>query len=187
MASPSSIRRVFAYFYQVRLGNSPEPEALDAAVDAWDMTFPDIRDEELLAAAVGYVQVGKFWPTPSEVRAFCPSLRRAALTLAADNAQTGRDIWPRLLRQVGSIGRNSRDWAALLAERLDLPEDRLVDAVDAAGGWLALCNASHDVERAGQGRRFAAAWSRASEEREAVKVLDFGAEARRRLEGKNGK
>ena len=61
-----------------------------------------------------------------------------------------------------------------------------MDAVDAAGGWLALCNASHDAERAGQGRRFAAAWSRASEEREAVKILDFGAEARRRLGVKNG-
>tara|TARA_R110000868_G_scaffold255275_1_gene511877 strand:- start:892 stop:1122 length:231 start_codon:yes stop_codon:yes gene_type:complete len=74
-----------------------------------------------------------------------------------------------------------------LATRLRLPEDRLRDAVDAAGGWLAICNSGHDVERASMGRRFAAAWSRQTEAKQVAGLIDFASEARKRIEAKNGK
>ena len=193
MASRSAIERMFAYFVSVGL---PAPLlkneqtgmklSIESIVDGWEVTFPDIRDEELLVAAVGYAQVGKFWPTPSEVRAHCPSLKKAALSLAADNALTGKDIWPSVLRQAGSIGRNERDWAKLLSERLQLPAARLKDGVESAGGWLAICNATHDAERASMGRRFAAAWSRQAEAKQAAQIVDFMAESRKRLEAKRG-
>jgi len=184
MASKDAIKRMFAFLASAGIP-APLGDAV-AIIDAWDLTMGDISDEEMLAASVAYAKVGRFWPTPSEVRAHCPSLKKAALSLAADDALTGRDVWSSVLRQAGSIGRNEKEWAKLLSERLQLPLARLRDGVESAGGWLAICNATHDAERASMGRRFAAAWSRQAEAKQAGQIVDFMAESRKRLEAKRG-
>jgi hypothetical protein len=189
MASRQAIISLFAFFTRIRLGNPPAESDLADLVGDWDILFGDIQDQEFSAAGTAYARVGRFWPSPADVLSHCPSLKKASLQLAADNAQTGRDIWPSILREAGSIGWQNREWPLILADRLELTTgemDRVSTAILAAGGWKSICTADHDAQRREMGGRFRAAMSRASEEREVVKVLDFGAEARRRLGVKNG-
>jgi len=186
MASRQAIISLFAFFARIRLGNPPAESDFADLIGDWDLLCSDISDQELGAAGTAYARVGRFWPAPADVLGHCPSLKKAALSLAADNALTGRDIWSSVLRQAGSIGRNEKDWAKLLSERLQLPLARLKDGVESAGGWLAICNATHDAERASMGRRFAAAWSRQAEAKQAGQIVDFMAESRKRLEAKRG-
>ena len=186
MASRQAIISLFTFFTRIRAANPPSGEDIPDLVSDWELLCTGISDDELSVAGTAYARTGKFWPTPAEVIVLCPSTKKAALSLAADNSLTGRDLWSSVLRQAGSIGRNCREWPQALSERLRLPEDRLRDAVDAAGGWLAICNSSHDAERAGMGRRFAAAWSRQAEAKQVVGLIDFAVEARKRLGAKNG-
>lgn len=161
MVEQSEIVDAFGYFARVRLQNGPTPEEMAATVEAWEVTFDDVSGQEFQEAALKWGRSSKWWPTPAEIREFIPRLKLGNLALEAADPETGRDRWPAIVRQAGSLGRNCPNWPEALAARVGIQDvQRLRRAIDDCGGWINLCNSNHDAERARMGKRFAASWDR---------------------------
>ena len=170
---------IFAVFSRSGLRNGPADNPADV-IDTWEVILSDLTPEELQAASLAWLRdpiQGRWWPTPADLRALVPRLAAGGLALEEADAETGRDYWPEVVRQAGSIGRSHPRWAEQLAARIGVADvDRLSQAIEASGGWQALCNADHDAQRARMGRRFAAAWDRQGR----------AAQVHRQIEGRGG-
>lgn len=164
MASETSVIDAVGVCIRARLVNGPSDSEVNPTVDLWLLAFRDVSDEELQRATLAWIIIpekGRWWPTPADLRAQIPRLQSAALSLETADPVKGRDRWPEIVRQAGSIGRACPDWPEVLAARIGVKDsERLRRAIDDAGGWRNLCLADHDATRASMGRRFAASWDR---------------------------
>jgi len=128
---------------------------------AWHPLLNDLTGAELFDAAKAHSQASAWFPAPAEIRAQVPRLKRGAMALEVADPTKGRDRWPEIVRQAGSIGRSHPEWPEELAHRIGVREpERLKRAIEDAGGWRNLCNAQSDFDRQAMGRRFAASWDR---------------------------
>lgn len=161
MATPQKISEVVVMLQAAILINGPAtPEAVDACSEVWLSVFRDISDSELSAAVDTYLQTGRFWPSPADIRSLVPRLKSGSLALEDSNPETGRDLWPRILNKLGAIGPR-HDWLPVLAERIGgVDQDRLGRAISDIGGWNAIRTANSDWERSKLGNRFRASWDR---------------------------
>ena len=177
MVSNSEIIDAFAFFVRLRLQNGPSADEMAATVAAWEIALDDVFGPEFQKASQDWAKSSRWWPTPADLRALVPRLAAGGLALEEADAETGRDYWPEVVRQAGSIGRSHPRWAEQLAARIGITDiERLSQAIEASGGWQALCNADHDAQRARMGKRFAAAWDRQGR----------AAQVHRQIEGRGG-
>lgn len=163
MATPQKIAEmVFMLQAAGGLINGPTtPKAVEACAEVWMLVLHGVSDDELQQAVVKYLETGRFWPSPADIRLLCPSVQAVTLNLETADPVKGRDRWPEIVRQAGSIGRACPNWPEVLASRIGVKDsERLKRAIDDAGGWRNLCLADHDAQRASMGRRFAASWDR---------------------------
>ena len=128
---------------------------------SWHPLLDDLTQDELFSAAKAHSKGSPWFPAPAEIRAHVPRLQMGALHLETADPTKGRDRWPEIVRQAGSLGRSCQDWPEKLAARIGVRDaSRLQRAIEDAGGWRNLCIAPDDFTRSSMGRRFAASWDR---------------------------
>lgn len=165
MATAEDCLEVFAVFKVLGLRNGPaliEEKEQDLVAETWADVVNDIPVAELKAAARAYARQSSFWPAPADILKLCPSAQKQAAQIEADKSDDGMDIWPRVMRYVGSLGRNCKpdEWKARLVRDLPCDPERapaLIAGIEAAG-WREIANSDNQWTQRDLGKAFSRAY-----------------------------
>ena len=172
------------FLWACRLKNAPTTEAEKTGViemlDLLLRTEPTITGPMLLMAAMDYVKVNDFWPTPMHL---IQTIRAEVENREADGLPllSAASLWPRVCKTVGSLGRSCKDWQERLPVWMKLSGIESVAVVEAVEkvGYRTIAESNSDWERSKLGTAFEKALkdsvariTHTSQEREA-KVLAF--------------
>lgn len=167
MATKIDVIEMFAILRALELANAPvlsPREKLDAVAEVWAEVLDDIPGAELKAAAKEHARSSAFWPKPAEIRKFCPSIQKQAAQIEAAKNDDGMDIWQKVMKYVGSLGRYCKpeEWKRRIVRDLPCEPERapaIIAGIEAAG-WLAICNSENEWQRKELGKAFSRAYQR---------------------------
>lgn len=165
MAEKEDVIEMFSILRTLELANMPvlmPLEKLDAVAEVWAEVLEDVPASDLKVAAKEHARNSSFWPKPAEIRRYCPSLQKQAAQIETAKNDDGMDIWPRVMRYVGSLGRNCKpdEWKARLVRDLPCDPERahaLIAGIEAAG-WREIANSDNQWTQRDLGKAFSRAY-----------------------------
>jgi len=165
MANKIDVIEMFAILQAFDLGNTPvlQPTSkLDAVASVWAEVMDDVPGPDLKVAAKEYVKSFVFWPKPADIRKLCPSLQKQAAQIEAAKSDDGMDLWAKVMKYVGSLGRYCKpaEWKQRIVRDLPCTPERapaVIAGIEAAG-WLAICNSENEWQQKDLGKAFSRAY-----------------------------
>jgi hypothetical protein len=108
MAELADVVEMFSNFRLIGLRNGPDLSTTEkqlATARAWHPFLASVTPEELQQAYQAWGSDSQFWPAPAEIRKLCPSIQKQAAQIEAAKNDDGMDLWPKVMKYVGSLGR----------------------------------------------------------------------------------
>lgn len=165
MATAEDCMEAFAVMKILGLRNGPaliDEKEQDLVAETWADIVNDVPVAELKAAVRLHARNSQFWPAPAEILKLCPTATRQAAQIEAAKNDDGMGIWPKVMKYVGSLGRQCKppEWKARLVRDLPCTPEQapaIIAGIEAAG-WVEIANSDNEWTRKELGKAFSRAY-----------------------------